>query len=439
MIARELAIVFRAKSTWVSASLSALLIGHGFVLAIDLYTAGSRSAETSRLLEERFDPLLGIVRPTLGGLYLSMSLLGPIVAARVLAIEKERRSFKALVLQTGAPIRVLIAKLAAASLGVLLQLIAPVALLLVWRTDGGHLAFLETMVALSAYVLYAILVGAIAMAAAAWTETLAQAVTAAIVLIAASWAIDASEGFAALAWLGRALDWSVTTHLEPLERGTLSLGAVFWMLAASIGATLIAIVGVRFDLPVRRRSALSIAAVFSTIAAALLATHVRAAFDITEDHRISLPQAAESAIRILPGPISLEVNLDRDDARRRQLELDVLAKLRLARPDLEVRFPPDERDSPSESDRDRQYGRTIVRVNGRENATYSSDPREITVMILETAGARAPDWSAPEYPGYPLVLEGGARTVTATFAYVLVPLGVLATGHILTRSRRRRS
>ena len=44
MLARELAIVLRARVTWVAAALAALLVGHGFVLAVDLFSAGSRSA-----------------------------------------------------------------------------------------------------------------------------------------------------------------------------------------------------------------------------------------------------------------------------------------------------------------------------------------------------------------------------------------------------------
>src|SRR5262249_23365071 len=117
MLARELAIVLRARVTWLQATLAALLVGHGFVLAIDLYSAGSRSALAERLMSREFDPLLGIVRPTLGGLYLAVSLLGPLVAARPLAVEKERRTFGALLLQTGAPVRLTGTKAAAALAG----------------------------------------------------------------------------------------------------------------------------------------------------------------------------------------------------------------------------------------------------------------------------------------------------------------------------------
>jgi hypothetical protein len=439
MIGRELAIVFRARLTWISAALSALLVGHGFVLALDLYSAGSRSAEASVLIRQHFDPLLGIVRPTLGGLYLTISLLGPIVAARPLAVEKERRSFALLVLQTGAPYRVLLSKLAASFLGLSMQLCAPALLLALWIGAGGHLALAETLNVLLAYGLYAVLVSTLAVAAAAWTDTLAQAATATIVVIAASWAIDASEGFAALAWLGRALAWSVTTHIEPFERGTFAVGATLWMLAVGAGAVLFACLGVRHDLRLRTRAALAIACLLMTFYAAAAAQRIRTAFDLTEDDRLSLPPAAVKALRALPGPISLEVDLDRDDARRREMELDVLASLRLARPEIEVRFPPDDRDRPIESEHDEGYGRTTVRVRDAVKSTYSSSRREMVTLIFEAAGSELPDWGSREYPGYPLVLEGAARTKMVVFAYAIVPASFLVLGAWVTRSKRRRS
>src|SRR5882724_6177398 len=183
MLARELAIVLRARVTWLQAALAALLVGHGFVLAVDLYSAGSRSATTQKLMSREFDPLLGIVRPTLGGLYLAMSLLGPLVAARSVAIEKERRTFGALLLQTGAPLGLVAAKAVASLAGVALQLVAPAILLGAWWVVGGHLGGAETAVAFLAYGLYLTVIVGVAVAAAAWTETLAQATTLALVVV----------------------------------------------------------------------------------------------------------------------------------------------------------------------------------------------------------------------------------------------------------------
>ena len=64
---RELSIALRSRVTWVVAAVAALLVGHGFILAIDSFSASSRSALASALQSREMDPLAGIVRPTLGG------------------------------------------------------------------------------------------------------------------------------------------------------------------------------------------------------------------------------------------------------------------------------------------------------------------------------------------------------------------------------------
>lgn len=434
MLARELPIVLRSRVTWLQAALAALLIGHGFVLAIDLYAAGSRSAIANHLMMREFDPLLGIVRPTLGGLYLALSLLGPLAAVRAIAVEKERRTLDALVLQVGAPLRVVLAKATAAVTGVALQLVAPVVLLVGWRAAGGHLALAETAVSFLGYVLYVVAVAALATAAAAWADTAAQATVVAIVVIAASWAIDASEGFAALAWLGRALDWSVTTHLAPMERGTLQVGACLWMLVVSAAGVLVAWVGMRTDFGWSRWIATLAAVLLAAAVAGTVAHRVRFGFDLTEDRRSSLPPAVIVGLRELPDRLGVEVWLDRDDARRGRLELDALAKLRLARPDIEITTPTDGRTEVVEGERDDAYGRIVVHVGEAVRETRSTSRRELVTLLFEAANRPIPDWSQQEYPGYPLVVDGAMRTALVVLAYVVVPGTLLMVGWIVDRT-----
>jgi ABC-2 type transport system permease protein len=437
MLGRELAIVLRSPLTWLQASLAALLVGHGFVLAIDVYSAGSRSVHASTLMARELDPLLGIVRPTLGGLYLSLSLLGPIVAARVLSIEKERHTLNALLLQTASPLRVLFAKLVAAVAGIGLQLVAPVVLLGVFCLSGGHLAPAETAVALLGYGLYVLVIAAIALMAAAWTETLAQAATLTVLLIVSSWAIDASEGFAALAWLGSALDWSVSTHLAPLEHGTLAFGACAWMALLCVGTLTAAWVGLGFDGSRFARASLLASVLVVTALACASVQGLQRGLDFTELRRASLPPGVIRALRALPTAPLLEVWLDRDDARRHQLESDALAKLELARPDLELRAPLDARAAPIEGEREPGYGRIIVRVGRTARETYSTSRRELVTLIFEAAGRPPPDFSQHEYPGYPKTFEGGARSLAVFVAYFGLPSTLLMLGWLCTRSRRR--
>lgn len=439
MLARELAIALRAKVTWLAASLCALLVGHGFVLAIDLYAAGSRSVAGNALMAREFDPLAGVVRPTLGGLYLAASLLAPLVAARPIAVEKERRSFRALVLQTAAPARLVFTKYVASLASLVPFTVGVLASLMAWGTAGGHLALSETLVALAGHLLYLALIASMATAAAAWTDTVAQASALTVAVVLSSWAIDAADGFAALAWLGRVAEWSVSTHLAAFERGSLSLGDVAWMLACALGCLSLALVGARFDLSRGRRIAAATAVVATTVAALVCASHLTRAWDLTEDRRASLPPAVARAIAAVPSEISLEVWLDRDDARRRQLELDVIAKLRLARPDLVVRTPLDGRQAPAEGARDEGYGRVVVVVGARRVETWSTSRRELVTLLFETARRPMPDWSQSTYPGYPCVVAGSARRKTAAFAYGVVPLALLGLGLYVTRAPRRNS
>src|SRR5262245_58350751 len=188
---RELALVLRARVTWLQAALAALLVGHGVVLAVDLYTAGSRSAQAGTLMAREFDPLLGIVRPTLGGLYLALSLFGPLIGARALAIEKDRRTLHMLLLQSGSATRLVLRKWLAAMAGASLPVVGAAALLLVWTAIGGHLRASEAVVAFAAYVAYAAFVTAVGLTAGAFASNFAQAATAALLAIAATFAIDA--------------------------------------------------------------------------------------------------------------------------------------------------------------------------------------------------------------------------------------------------------
>jgi ABC-type transport system involved in multi-copper enzyme maturation permease subunit len=416
-------------------ALSALLVGHGFVLALDLYSASSRSALSSTLQSREMDPLAGIVRPTLGGLDLAISLLVPLVAARVLSVEKERRTFGALCLLEGSSDRVVLKKLGAACTATALLFLPPVALLVVLRLSGAHVDGIETACALLGEGLHGLLVATVSIAAAAWTRTLAQAATIGLLVSLLSWAIEAAEGFAALAWLGGASVWSVERQLEPFQRGIVSLGSLAWLTVATAGAVALALLGARVDLAPTRRVAIATLIVAMTALLVLAAASLRRAYDWSEQRRASLPPAAVDALRRMPQPVALDVFLDRDDSRRRQLEADVIAKLYLARPDLVIRTPLDDRAIVAEGAHDAEYGNIVIHVGSVSKQTRSTSRREIVTLIFESAGQSLPDWSMPPYPGFPFVAEGVRRTLLVACAYFVVPLGLLAAGVLATRRR----
>jgi hypothetical protein len=436
-VQRELAIALRARSTWLVLSLAALLIGHSFVLAVDIFSASSRSVVGSLLQAREMDPLAGIVRPTLGGLSLAVALLGPIVAARPLAIEKERRTYGALALSEGSTSRLLARKAGASACATALFLVPALALFLTFRALGGHLDALETGVAVFGEVLHIGLVAAIGLCAAAWTKSFAQAVTLGVAASLTSWAIDVADGFAALAWLGRAAEWSLEQRLEPFQRGTIALGSLVWLLVATLSWVLLALIGGAFAAP-RSKGLGAALAICAGVVALLSGGSLRRTYDWSEARRESLPPAAVEGLRALASPIRLEVHLDRDDARRTQLERDPLTKLRLARSDIAIDMPLDEVADPAETQRNVGYGRILVQVGDNVRETRSGSRRELVTLIFEAAGLPPPDWSQVRYAGYPTVLAGPRRTFLGALAYFGIPLSFGLLGVALTRKRAAR-
>jgi hypothetical protein len=433
-VRRELSIALFARVTWVVAALGALLVGHGFVLAVDLFSASSRSAIANALEAREMDPLAGIVRPTLGGLDLALVLLGPLVAARTLSLEKERGTYGALCLMQRWPARVVVQKGVAALAAVALLFVAPVILFAGYAAMGGHLDIWETAVAFAGEVLRALLVVGASLAAAAWTRSLAAAVTIAIAVSLTSWAIDAAEGFAALAWLGGASAWSIERALAPFARGIVPVGASLWLLAAAAGGVGLACVGGSFE-SASRKAGLGLAVLAGAAVVMASSVRVRRAHDWTEQRRASLPPAVVADLRRIAGPIDLDVYLDRDDSRRRQLESDVLAKLTLARPDVTIRTPLDTADDAIEAKRDVGYGRVLVRAGGGQRETRSTSRREIVTLVFEASGRTLPEWNQPPYPGYPEVVEGPRRAALMFVAYALLPLVFLILGFWVSQRR----
>lgn len=434
---RELAIVLRARATWLVASLAALLVGHGFVLALDVYASTSRSVLGSVLEAPGMDPLLGVVRPTLGGVSFSLALLGPILASRSLAIEKERNTYGALCLATGAYQRVVIGKWLASALGCALLLVPAILLLVCFGAVGGHVDWPEVVVALGGELLHLLVIASAAVAAAAWTRTLAQAITLALLLSLSAWAIDAADGFAALSWLGVASSWSIEQRLLPFGRGVVSIGSLLWLFAAAATFIGLALAGGSFA-PRRLKWWWAAGVAVLGVSALLASGRIRQGFDWSEQRRASLPPPVVAGLRSLPEPITVVLRLDREDSRRKQLELDALAKLTLARPDISIVWPLDDDSQPLAGRRDADYGLITVQVGNASRFIRATGARELAALVFEAAGRPLPSWDQPPYAGFPFVPKVGHRQLLSVCAYAVLPLAMAALGLVLTQRRTAR-
>lgn len=419
---RELALMLGSSVTWWLAAITAFVVGHSFVLATDLFSAVSRSVDAG-MMTRGLEPLLGIVRPTLGGAGFCLTVLGPVLAVRSLAIERERRTLHSLLLSEGSVERVLFTKLAATGLGLSLVVCLPAVIWMIgWWSLGGHLALSETTVAFLGVVLHLGVMATWGIAAAAWTQSSASAIGVAMVLSLGSWVLDGASELAALGWLASISRWSLSPHLEGLQRGFVLWADVGWLIGLCIISLLIAWVGLQPARSTRWRAVTVGVVVLLGLSALGWVERIKGGIDCSEARRGSLPEATAAALSGIDEPIAIEVWLDRDDGRRAHLERDALLRLRLAIPGLRIRFPLDRGAEAALAIRDDDYGLLVVRVGTKALSTRSTARRELSTLMLEAAGRPVPPWQDAHYPGFPRVTTPTERRTIMMVAYVVLPL-----------------
>src|SRR5499427_9084148 len=241
LLGKELWEIVSGRALWIMLLLLCPLVGYSFVQAVSLYGEASTGAQDSPVLARSLSPFDGILVPSFGAFYVGVTLLFPFVAIRALAQEKESGALRLLV-QLPYPPPVLIGgKLAAVAAAWALCSIPALSTLVAWRLLGGHLAPAETLTLLLGHLLYGLLVGAIALAAAAVTESAATAAIVALAVTIGSWVLDFTlAGRPGLpSWVALA---SLTQTLHGFEQGVLSAGLVLGILAAILGFAALAAV-----------------------------------------------------------------------------------------------------------------------------------------------------------------------------------------------------
>src|SRR6266404_2740973 len=181
LLAKELWEVVSGRALWTMLLILCPLVGYSLVQAIALYSEASTAALQSPTLASGLSPLDGVLVPTCGAFYVAVTLLFPFVAIRALGLEKESGALRLLIQLPYRPPTLIAAKLAAVVAAWLLSSLPVLAALALWSALGGHLYAPETLNLLFGHLLYGMLVGAIALFAAAISD---NAATAAIITLA---------------------------------------------------------------------------------------------------------------------------------------------------------------------------------------------------------------------------------------------------------------
>jgi len=291
--------------------------------------------------------------------------------------------------------------------------------LVAWRLFGGHLALAETLALLLGHLLYGLLVGAIALAAAAVTESAATAAIVALAVTIGSWVLDFTLAGrpGLLAWIALA---SLTQTLHAFEQGVLSAGLVLGIVAAVLGFAALAAVWLPPGVPLRDKVVRSLTCIAVVAAVLAAASQIRLAVDVTEDRRNSFSRADERLLATLTGPLTVTIHLASEDPRYVDVQRAVFSKLARVLPDLTIRIAAPH--SFAASGADERYGEIEYVYGVRRDVSRSTSPREILPLIYGLADVPPPATAAgDDYPGHPLVADG---TATLAWFFAALPLAI---------------
>ena len=434
VLLKEMRELVTGNSLWVMMLLLSPLVGYSFIQAVALYAEASRPALSIPELARQFSPLDGMLVPTLGGFYLTITLLFPFIAIRLVAAEKASGGLKLVVQLPYRLTDLVAAKFAALIAAWLIALIPVLSALLCWGLLGGHLDTRETATLMLGHLLYALLIGAISFLAAGLTDGGATAAILALAVTLGSWVLD----FAALdrggvSSLLAAL--SLTSLLRPFEQGLLSAPTVLGMLIATAGFLALTAIWLPPGISLGRKFTGSALIVFGAAILIGGVAQARTVLDVTPDRRNSFALADEKLLGQLPERLLVTVHMAASDPRVADLDRRVLARLKRAMSRVTIRIAEPGKARPFGTTGDEDYGDIVMSYHGRSATTRSTGAGEILPMLYELAGVSVPGPGAPgpDEPGYPLVAD--AANAAAWF-YGILPLA-FATAWWLAAAKRR--
>jgi ABC-2 type transport system permease protein len=423
LLAKEVRELLSGRALWTMLLILCPLVGYSFFQAVALYGEASAAARDQPQLATSLSPLDGIFVPTFGAFYVTVTLLFPFVAIRALGHEKETGPLK-LMVQLPYQIRTLVAaKLAAISIAWLIAVIPVATALVLWLSFGGHLNPLEASNLLLGHLLYGLLIGAIALFAAAISDNSATAAIVTLAFTIGSWVLDfALAGQSgALGWLSRL---SLTQALRTFEQGLLSASLVLGMCAAITGFATLA--GIWLHPGVSLRHKLTRTTLCVGLAGVLLAaaTQLRKSIDVSEDKRNSFPAADQRALAELNKPVIITVHLAPEDPRYVDLQRNVLSKLERIVPNVTIRLVTAGQ-SVIGSAGEVSYGEIEYSYGGHSAKSRSTSHREALPLIYGLAGVPVPTpQTGEDYPGYPAVADGW---IALPWFFVALPLLIAVT------------
>jgi hypothetical protein len=326
-----------SRAWWVLLLLIGPLVGVSFISAVRTYAELSGLNGTAAGVGDVFSPLVGIWAPTFSACELAAAFLLPFVAIRVVAADRQSGALK-LELQRPMPAILRVsAKTLVLMAGWLLASFAPLAGLALWRFYGGAIYPPEILSVFTGHVINAALAISLAAAASTLTDHPATAAIVTLSVTVGTWILSFVAAIHGGRW-AQAAAFTPTAIVAEFQHGLVRLNVVLISAILIGGGLCLAAIGTRLGVPARRRYMESVALLVAAAAGIFAASHVPAAWDLSENRMNSFPRSDERLLASIQAPLRIEAHLAPEDPRRHDLETQTVGKLRRVMRDFEITY-----------------------------------------------------------------------------------------------------
>jgi ABC-2 family transporter len=394
------------------------LVGYSFIQAVSLYGEASRPALVTPQMAAGLNPFDGVIVPTYGSIYLALTLLFPFVAIRMISGDKDSGALHLLLQTPVRPGALLASKVLILFFALFLAELPGFLALLQWRLSGGHIYQPETLCLLFGHFLYGLLVIAISLFAATFSESASTAALFALACTLGSWVLDFAA--AGNSWLVRISGLSLTAALKPFEQGLFSWNVIFGIVIAVAGLLTLTLIWWHPGRPLAVKSIRSAVVVLTCMVLFPVSRFLTPSIDSTEDQRHSFSPAVSAALRKIHEPVRITLYLAPEDPRLMDFDHSILAKLRRVLPRAEIVNREASRAALFKTGEDPNYGLIVYEIGTRRAESRSTSPEEVLPLLWGLAAISPPGLdNEVAYPGFPLVVKSSSR---AEFLfYVLWP------------------
>ncbi len=405
------------RAFWILLLVLCPLLGYSFIQAVDLFSAASRTAIERLELAGGMTTLDGVLVPTLGAFYLATTLLFPFVAIRALGHEKQTGALKLGVQLPVSETELIVLKLGAICLVWVLSLTPAISAIVFWKCLGGFVSPVELANLLLGHALYAVMVASVALFAAAVTDSVSAGAIITLAFTLGFWVLDFTVGSQGgpLAYLA---SLSPTGVLRECEHGWFSLPRIAQIGVLALCFTALAIAWLPSGVTSRKKIATSAIILVTSTVIFAAAANARFYVDVTVDRRNSFSPADETALRQMKDPLNIAIYLSPDDSRLREMESNVLAKLRRIVPNVSMRYAAVPNVGLLSVPGDDRYGLIAYQYQGRREESRSNSFSEILPILHKLAGVAVTPVETPAFVGHPLAADS---TPAAWWFYGILP------------------